>query len=92
MWFDLLGPHMLGHNLASPDPHNISSVSGGAGQAAQMSRSADNLFLSPKPSLHLQAELLDGQKLQGVLTSDEVQEVLRVRGWEVRVPAMWTLD
>ena len=30
-----------------------------------------------------QAELLDGQKLQGVLTSNEVQAVLRLRGWEV---------
>lgn len=31
----------------------------------------------------LQAELLNGQKLQGVLTSNEVQAVLRLRGWEV---------
>ena len=30
----------------------------------------------------LQASLLSGQKLQGVLTSDEVQAILRQRGWE----------
>ena len=35
----------------------------------------------------VQVELLNGQKLQGVLASDEVQEVLRVRGWEVRITA-----
>lgn len=30
--------------------------------------------------------MLGGQKLQGVLTSDEVQEVLRDRGWEQQYP------
>ena len=38
----------------------------------------------PRTFEDLEAELLRGQKLQGVLTSNEVQEVLRVRGWEVR--------
>ena len=34
----------------------------------------------------LEAEMLGGQKLQGVLTSDEVQDVLRDRGWEQQYP------
>lgn len=34
----------------------------------------------------LEASMLGGQKLQGVLTSDEVQEVLRDRGWERDYP------
>ena len=36
----------------------------------------------PKSFEVLEAELLNGQKLQGVQTSDEVQEILRIRGWE----------
>ena len=39
----------------------------------------------PRTFEDLETELLRGQKLQGVLTSNEVQEVLRVRDWEVRV-------
>jgi len=38
----------------------------------------------PRTFEDLETELLRGQKLQGVLTSNEVQEVLRVRDWEVR--------
>ena len=38
----------------------------------------------PRSFEDLEEELLRGQKLQGVLTSNEVQEVLRVREWEVR--------
>ena len=38
----------------------------------------------PRSFEDLEAELLRGQKLQGVLTSNEVQEVLRVCDWEVR--------
>lgn len=34
----------------------------------------------------LEASMLGGQKLQGVLTSDEVQDVLRDRGWEREYP------
>jgi hypothetical protein len=30
----------------------------------------------------LEASLLNGQKLQGVMTSDEIQEILRMKGWE----------
>lgn len=40
----------------------------------------------------MQAELLQGQKLQGVLSSDEVQSVLRVRGWEAEYPLMSVIN
>jgi glycerol-3-phosphate dehydrogenase (NAD+) len=31
---------------------------------------------------NLEATLLKGQKLQGVITSEEVQEILKAKGWE----------
>ncbi|KAG1665203.1 hypothetical protein FOA52_002605 [Chlamydomonas sp. UWO 241] len=34
----------------------------------------------------LEDSLLNGQKLQGVLTSNEVQEILEIRGWEKTYP------
>ena len=37
-------------------------------------------------ALCAQAELLGGQKLQGVLTSNEVQQVLDSRGWQQDYP------
>ena len=40
----------------------------------------------PRPARPLQATLLHGQKLQGVLTSEEVQEILRRKGWEQDYP------
>jgi glycerol-3-phosphate dehydrogenase (NAD+) len=40
----------------------------------------------------LEAELLLGQKLQGVLTSDEVQAVLRRRGWQQDYPLFTTVN
>lgn len=40
----------------------------------------------------LEAELLGGQKLQGVLTSDEVQAVLQARGWEGDYPLFTTVS
>jgi hypothetical protein len=40
----------------------------------------------------LEAELLAGQKLQGVLTSDEVQAVLQRRGWQQNYPLFTTVN
>ncbi|KAF5831797.1 NAD-dependent glycerol-3-phosphate dehydrogenase N-terminus-domain-containing protein, partial [Dunaliella salina] len=40
----------------------------------------------------LEKEMLNGQKLQGVLTSDEVQEVLETRGWELDFPLFTTIN
>jgi glycerol-3-phosphate dehydrogenase (NAD+) len=36
--------------------------------------------------------MLNGQKLQGVLTSDEVQEILHTRGWELDFPLFTTIN
>jgi glycerol-3-phosphate dehydrogenase (NAD+) len=35
----------------------------------------------PKSFAQLEQELLKGQKLQGVLTSDEVQEIITAKKW-----------
>lgn len=40
----------------------------------------------------VQRELLAGQKLQGVLTSNEVQAVLRLRNWEADFPLFTTVN
>lgn len=40
----------------------------------------------------LEAKLLNGQKLQGVLTSDEVQAILFRRGWEKDYPLFTTVN
>ena len=37
-------------------------------------------------------DLLKGQKLQGVLTSNEVQEILRAKGWEAQYPLFTTVS
>lgn len=51
--------------------------------------SAANPPLPPRPPA-AQARLLGGQKLQGVLTSDEVQAILQRRGWERDYPLFTT--
>uniref|UniRef100_C5H3W1 Glycerol-3-phosphate dehydrogenase [NAD(+)] n=1 Tax=Dunaliella viridis TaxID=140095 RepID=C5H3W1_9CHLO len=40
----------------------------------------------------LERDMLSGQKLQGVLTSDEVQEILHARGWELEFPLFTTIN
>jgi len=40
----------------------------------------------------LEEELLKGQKLQGVLTSHEVQEIIQSRGWEREYPLFTTVN
>uniref|UniRef100_A0A0C5IM46 Glycerol-3-phosphate dehydrogenase [NAD(+)] n=1 Tax=Dunaliella tertiolecta TaxID=3047 RepID=A0A0C5IM46_DUNTE len=40
----------------------------------------------------LEKEMLNGQKLQAVLTSDEVQEILHARGWELEFPSFTTIN
>ena len=44
----------------------------------------------PHPAVLLQTSLLNGQKLQGVLTSDEVQAILGRRGWQADYPLFTT--
>ncbi|KAF5835954.1 hypothetical protein DUNSADRAFT_6619 [Dunaliella salina] len=40
----------------------------------------------------LEKDMLKGQKLQGVLTSDEVMEILHARGWELEFPLFTTIN
>ncbi|KAI8466342.1 MAG: NAD-dependent glycerol-3-phosphate dehydrogenase N-terminus-domain-containing protein [Monoraphidium minutum] len=47
---------------------------------------------APRTFEDLEADLLKGQKLQGVLTSDEVQEILRARSWEADYPLFTTVN
>ncbi|EFJ50801.1 hypothetical protein VOLCADRAFT_57957 [Volvox carteri f. nagariensis] len=47
---------------------------------------------TPRTFEELEAELLRGQKLQGVLTSNEVQEILRARCWESNYPLFTTIN
>lgn len=47
---------------------------------------------TPKTWQEIEAELLGGQKLQGVLTSHEVQAVLRRKGLEKRLPLFTTIN
>ncbi|GBF87939.1 glycerol-3-phosphate dehydrogenase [Raphidocelis subcapitata] len=46
----------------------------------------------PRSFEALEADLLKGQKLQGVLTSNEVQEILVARGWETDYPLFTTVN
>ncbi|GFR51762.1 hypothetical protein Agub_g14217 [Astrephomene gubernaculifera] len=46
----------------------------------------------PRTFEELESTLLRGQKLQGVLTSNEVQEILRVRRWEQQYPLFTTIN
>lgn len=47
---------------------------------------------NPKSFDTLESEVLKGQKLQGVLTSNEVQEILKARGWEQDYPLFTTVN
>eukprot|EP00878_Enallax_costatus_P016906 GHUV01017747.1.p1 GENE.GHUV01017747.1~~GHUV01017747.1.p1 ORF type:complete len:484 (+),score=134.18 GHUV01017747.1:161-1612(+) len=47
---------------------------------------------SPRTFEELEVELLKGQKLQGVLTSNEVQEILKQRSWEQQYPLFTTVN
>jgi glycerol-3-phosphate dehydrogenase (NAD+) len=46
----------------------------------------------PRSFEELEGEVLKGQKLQGTLTSNEVQEILRARNWETEYPLFTTVN
>eukprot|EP01025_Chloroclados_australasicus_P065940 TRINITY_DN9010_c0_g1_i4.p1 TRINITY_DN9010_c0_g1~~TRINITY_DN9010_c0_g1_i4.p1 ORF type:complete len:655 (-),score=102.82 TRINITY_DN9010_c0_g1_i4:319-2283(-) len=46
----------------------------------------------PKTFDQLEIEILKGQKLQGILTSNEVQETLKFKGWEQEFPLFTTVN
>lgn len=47
---------------------------------------------TPASFEELESTVLKGQKLQGVLTSNEVQEILRARRWEAQFPLFTTIN
>lgn len=47
---------------------------------------------TPTPPHTPQTKLLNGQKLQGTLTSNEVAEIITRRGWEADYPLFVTID
>lgn len=47
---------------------------------------------TPKSFEELETEMLAGQKLQGVLTSNEVQAILKTKGWEAAYPLFTTVN
>mmetsp|Transcript_25433 Transcript_25433/g.55213 ORF Transcript_25433/g.55213 Transcript_25433/m.55213 type:complete len:677 (-) Transcript_25433:1350-3380(-) len=47
---------------------------------------------SPVSMMQLEAQMLGGQKLQGLGTSEEVQQVLRMKGWEDGYPLFTTIN
>eukprot|EP00199_Chlamydomonas_sp_CCMP681_P003552 CAMPEP_0119101462 /NCGR_PEP_ID=MMETSP1180-20130426/509_1 /TAXON_ID=3052 ORGANISM="Chlamydomonas cf sp, Strain CCMP681" /NCGR_SAMPLE_ID=MMETSP1180 /ASSEMBLY_ACC=CAM_ASM_000741 /LENGTH=154 /DNA_ID=CAMNT_0007085587 /DNA_START=1 /DNA_END=465 /DNA_ORIENTATION=- len=47
---------------------------------------------NPASFADLERDLLQGQKLQGILTSNEVQEVIQAQGWERDYPLFTTVN
>lgn len=70
----------------------IATCYGGRNRKVAEAYTRSILSGEPKTFEELEVELLNGQKLQGVLTSNEVQEVLRVRGWEADYPFFTTVN
>eukprot|EP01026_Neomeris_dumetosa_P006167 TRINITY_DN1194_c0_g1_i4.p1 TRINITY_DN1194_c0_g1~~TRINITY_DN1194_c0_g1_i4.p1 ORF type:complete len:652 (+),score=126.25 TRINITY_DN1194_c0_g1_i4:73-2028(+) len=58
-----------------------------AAEWARLSKSG-----TPKTFDELEEEMLKGQKLQGILTSNEVQETLKHKGWELDFPLFTTVN
>eukprot|EP00967_Tisochrysis_lutea_P077376 scaffold105046_cov17-Tisochrysis_lutea.AAC.2 len=77
--------------------HSLSPVESQMSSPAAMVAGTEPTITSPLkpqllcPNVHVQ-EMLNGQKLQGVLTSDEVQEILEARGWELNFPLFTTIN
>lgn len=61
-------------------------------RAGDLWHSSHNTLTYTHPHTHTPQDMLNGQKLQGVLTSDEVQEILQARGWELEFPLFTTIN
>lgn len=70
----------------------IATCYGGRNRLVAMEFTRQALAGSPASFEELEAGLLKGQKLQGVLTSNEVQEILRAKGWEADYPLFTTVN
>jgi glycerol-3-phosphate dehydrogenase (NAD+) len=70
----------------------ITSCNGGRNRLVAMEYTKALLAGEPATFAALEERLLNGQKLQGVLTSNEVQEILELRGWEKDFPLFTTVN
>ncbi|WIA14356.1 hypothetical protein OEZ85_002885 [Tetradesmus obliquus] len=70
----------------------IATCLGGRNRLVATEYTRASLSGRPVSFEQLEAELLKGQKLQGVLTSNEVQEILKQRGWEAEYPLFTTVN
>ncbi|GIL57042.1 hypothetical protein Vafri_12308 [Volvox africanus] len=70
----------------------VATCYGGRNRLVAEAWTKAQLSNTPRTFEDLEAELLKGQKLQGVLTSNEVQEILKTRRWESNFPLFTTIN
>lgn len=70
----------------------IATCVGGRNRAVAEAYAQAEKAGAPRTMDQLEGELLHGQKLQGVLTSEEVQAILHSRGWEAQYPLFTTVN
>jgi len=70
----------------------VATCYGGRNRMVAMEYAKRWLAGQPESFDALEASLLNGQKLQGVMTSEEVQEILATRGWEKDFPLFTTIN
>ncbi|GLI64296.1 hypothetical protein VaNZ11_007519 [Volvox africanus] len=70
----------------------VATCYGGRNRLVSEAWTKAQLSNTPRTFEELEAELLKGQKLQGVLTSNEVQEILKARRWESNFPLFTTIN
>jgi len=70
----------------------IATCYGGRNRLVAMEYTKAIMAGQPASFEELEAKLLNGQKLQGVLTSNEVQEILVQKGWQQDFPLMTTIN
>lgn len=70
----------------------IATCYGGRNRLVAREFMAAELAGKPATFAELETSLLGGQKLQGTLTSDEVQVILQRRGWEKEYPLFTTVN
>eukprot|EP00798_Chlamydomonas_sp_ICE-L_P025777 gene25777-11445_t len=70
----------------------IATCYGGRNRRVAMEWAKAHEAGQPKSFVDLEKDLLNGQKLQGLLTSNEIQETLEAKGWEKEYPLFTTLN
>ncbi|KAG2490538.1 hypothetical protein HYH03_010932 [Edaphochlamys debaryana] len=70
----------------------VATCAGGRNRLVACAWTKAQLEGKPMSFEDLEAEILKGQKLQGTLTSDEVQGIIKLRAWETRFPLFTTIN